>query len=153
MAPCTHPGTSREVKEARRPHTCSRSCAFEEKETKKKRKIPPHPKHTTKSAAARRRDHLETACDETRPTRSPTLARFHRSRVCGNRHRTALEISTSREVNEARLPHTCSRPYAFEEQKNKNKMILRSTRNPAVPKHTTKSTAARRLQPPRNGVQ
>ena len=36
------------------------------------------------------RDQLETACDETRPTRSPTLARFHGSRVCGNRPRTAL---------------------------------------------------------------
>ena len=39
------------------------------------------------------RDHLEAACDETRPTRSPTLARFHRSQVCGNRPRTALAIS------------------------------------------------------------
>ena len=37
MAPCTHPGTSREVNEARRPHTCCRPCAFEEKKTKKKR--------------------------------------------------------------------------------------------------------------------
>ena len=33
------------------------------------------------------RDHLETARDETRPTRYPILARFHRSRVCGNRPR------------------------------------------------------------------
>ena len=38
------------------------------------------------------RDHLETACDETRPTHSPTLARFHRSRVCGNLPGTALAI-------------------------------------------------------------
>ena len=38
-------------------------------------------------------DRLETACDETRPTRSATLARFHRSRVCGNRPRTALAIN------------------------------------------------------------
>ena len=31
------------------------------------------------------RDHLETACDETRPTRKPILARcLHRSRVYGN---------------------------------------------------------------------
>ena len=45
MAPCTHPGTSREVNEARRPHTCSRQCAFEEKRKKrKKRKNPAPPK-------------------------------------------------------------------------------------------------------------
>ena len=53
--PCTHPGNSREVKKARWPHTCSRPCAFEEKKSKKKksRKNPPHPKHITKSTAAR----------------------------------------------------------------------------------------------------
>ena len=39
------------------------------------------------------RDHLETARENARPTRWPTLARFHRSRVCGNRPRTALAIS------------------------------------------------------------
>ena len=55
MAPCTHPGTSREVNEARRPHTCGRPCAFEENKWKKKHeKIPPHPQHTTKSTAVRR---------------------------------------------------------------------------------------------------
>ena len=101
---------------------------------------PPHPGD---------RDHLETACDETRPTRSPTLARFHRSRVCGNRHRTALEISTSREVNEARLPHTCSRPYAFEENKKSRKK--NPEKIPPHPTHTTKSTAARRPRP-RDGL-
>ena len=37
MAPCTHPGTSRQVNEARRPHTCSRPCALEEKKKGKKR--------------------------------------------------------------------------------------------------------------------
>ena len=31
MAPCTHPGTRIQVIEARRPYTCSRPCAFEEK--------------------------------------------------------------------------------------------------------------------------
>ena len=36
MAPCTHPGTSRDVNEARWPHTCCRSCAFEEKNIKRK---------------------------------------------------------------------------------------------------------------------
>ena len=35
-------------------------------------------------------DHLETTCDETRPTRSPIHARFHRSLVGGNRPHTAL---------------------------------------------------------------
>ena len=48
------------------------------------------------------RDHLDTMCDETPRTRQPILARFNRSWVCGNRPRTALVISTSREVNEAR---------------------------------------------------
>ena len=43
------------------------------------------------------RDYLETAREETRPTRSPTLARFHRSQVCGNRPRTALAISKNDE--------------------------------------------------------
>ena len=86
------------------------------------------------------RDHLEKARDETRPTRSPVLARFHRSRVCGNRPRTALAISASREVNEARRPHTCSRPCAFKETKNrkkKNHKKIRPTqdipRNPQQP--------------------
>ena len=49
MAPCTHPGTSREVHEVRLPRTCSRPCAFEAKKTKKKTKS--HQalkKHTTK---------------------------------------------------------------------------------------------------------
>ena len=69
------------------------------------------------------RDHLETACDETRPTRQPILARFLRSRVCGNRPRTALAISTSREVNEARggLIHTCRMLCAFGEKKKEEK--------------------------------
>ena len=45
--------TSRQVNEARGPHTCSRPCSFEVKQTKKN-EIPPQSKHTTKSAAARR---------------------------------------------------------------------------------------------------
>ena len=50
------PCTSREVNEARGPHTCSRPCAFEEKITgrTKPEKNPPHPKHTTKSTATKR---------------------------------------------------------------------------------------------------
>ena len=78
---------SRKVNEARRPHTCSRPCAFEvrRKKRKKKHEISPGPKHTTKSTAARRPRPPETVCDETRPTRELMLARFgiHRSRVCG----------------------------------------------------------------------
>ena len=48
MAPCTHPGTSRELHEARLPRTCSRPRAFESK--KKKKKTKSHQtlkKHTT----------------------------------------------------------------------------------------------------------
>ena len=37
--------TSREVNEARRPHTSSKPCVFEEKK-ENKNEIPPHPKHT-----------------------------------------------------------------------------------------------------------
>ena len=36
---------------------------------KKHEKIPPYPKHTTKSTEGGDHDHLETARDETRPTR------------------------------------------------------------------------------------
>ena len=45
MAPCTHPGTSKEVHEARLPRTCSRPCAFEVK-NEKKNEIPPDIKKT-----------------------------------------------------------------------------------------------------------
>ena len=126
MQPCTHPGmkrlfclkaknglimkrffcpngliTSREVKEARRPHTCSRPCAFEEKT--KIEKLPPPKKSRTTQNTPRNpqqpgdRDRLKTARDETRPTRLPILACFHRSRVCGNRPGTALAISKNHE--------------------------------------------------------
>ena len=37
------------------------------------------------------------AYDEIRPTRYPMLARFHRSRVCGSRPRTALAIRKNEE--------------------------------------------------------
>ena len=33
MAPCTHPGTVREVNEASRPHTCGRPCSSDENNT------------------------------------------------------------------------------------------------------------------------
>ena len=39
-------------------------------------------------------------------------------------------LITAREVNEARRPHTCSSPCAFEEKKKEKK----KTRNPAAPK-------------------
>ena len=118
------------------------------------------------------RDHLKTACDETRPTRSPTLVRFHRSRVCGNRPRTALAISknhesytytqtddsimapctlsgTSREVNEARRPHTCSRPCAFEEKKTKPAKHEKSRPTQDTPPNLQQSGEPRL---PRDGV-
>ena len=41
MAPCTHPGTSREVNEARQSHACSRLCAFEETNTQTKNPAAP----------------------------------------------------------------------------------------------------------------
>ena len=58
-------------------------------------------------------------------------------------------LITSRDLNEARRPHTCCRPCAFEEQKsNKTKTI----KNTHCPKHNTISTAAWRPQPPRDGA-
>ena len=50
MAPCTHPGTSREVLEARLPRTCSRPCTFEVKKNEKKntKSHQTLKKHTTK---------------------------------------------------------------------------------------------------------
>ena len=43
------------------------------------------------------RDHFEAACEKTCPSRSPTLARFHRSQVCGNWPRTPLALSKNDE--------------------------------------------------------
>ena len=98
------------------------------------------------------RDHSETARDETRPTRLPILARFHKSRVCGNRPRTALAISTSR-GNKARRPHTCSRPCAFEEKIEKKN----TEKNPAPPKkhhetHISPATATTSRRRAKNHV-
>ena len=86
---------SREVKEARQPHTCSRPCAFEEK--KKDEKI--HPTQITPRNPHQPSDpnHLETDREEMRPTRWPILAQFHRYRVCESRPRTALAISKTDE--------------------------------------------------------
>ena len=55
MVPCTHPGTSREEHEARRPHTRSRTCAFEEKKVEKndaKKSAPPKTHHESHSSPA-----------------------------------------------------------------------------------------------------
>ena len=66
------------------------------------------------------RDHLETACDETRLTRLPMLARFHRSRVCVNRPRTALAFIKNderhtQETNDIMPPctHPDMRPFCL----------------------------------------
>ena len=59
--------------------------------------------------------------------------------------------TTSREVNETKGAHTCSRPRAFEEKKNEKKK-KKTWKNPSHPKHTTISTAARRPRPPWDGA-
>ena len=78
------------------------ACAFEvKKTTKTKNEIPPNNKKTHHEIYPQPpgdSDHLETACSETRPTRQPIVALFlHRSRVCGNRPRTALAIGKNDE--------------------------------------------------------
>ena len=76
-----------------------RSKKNEEIEKKKeKKKIRPTQNTPRNPQQPGDRDHLETAIDETRPTRLPILARFHRFRVCGNRLRTALAISKNRRM-------------------------------------------------------
>ena len=83
----------KEVNEARRSHTCSRPCTFKEKKSlKDDEKIRPTENTPRKPQQPGDHDRLKTACNETRLTRSPTLARFHRSGDCGNRPRTALAI-------------------------------------------------------------
>ena len=109
MAPCTHPGmnrlfclkaknsliTRREVIEARRPHTCSRPCEFEGKKIRKtknhKKSAPPKTHHESQSSpatATTSRRHVMK-----RLTRSPILARFHKS------PRTALAIGKDDECH------------------------------------------------------
>ena len=93
---------SREVNEARRPRTCSRPCAFEEKKSrqKKSRKNPPHRKHTTKATAARRpppasRRHVMKHVPRVRPHSPASID----PGFCGNRPRTALAISKNDECH------------------------------------------------------
>ena len=80
--------------------------------------------------------------------KKPILARVHRSRVRLNRPRAAVTDSTCREVNEARRPHTCIRPCAFEEKKTGKRHEI-----PPRPKHTSKSSTARRPRSPRDDMQ
>ena len=75
---------------------------------------------------------------QTRPERTP------------NTHTNSIRLTTSREVNEARLPHTCSRPCAFEEKITGR---TKPEKNPPHPKHTTKSTATKRPRATRDGMQ
>ena len=81
---------------------CVRRKTKIEKKTKKSRRTQNTPRNPQQPGD---RDNLETACDETRPTRSPTLARLHRFRVCGNRPRTALAIS---KIDECHVPRWSS---------------------------------------------
>ena len=125
MAPCTHPGMKRLFcpKGKKRPRSlrsfgfasllverCMRQSGLvlaadrvrskeknEQKNGKKSRPLENTPQNPHQPSD---RDHLETACDETRPTRSPTLARFHGSQVCGIRPRTALAISKTLNVTQ-----------------------------------------------------
>ena len=64
--------TSRDVNEARRPHTCSRPCAFEEKQNRKK-------KNTKKSAPPK--THHEIHSSPATVTTSRRLATKHVPRV------------------------------------------------------------------------
>ena len=105
--------TSREVNEARGPHTCSRPCAFKGKQnrkthtyTRKKKKNPPHPKHTTKSTAAPRpRPPRDGARRNTSHTRYIAHARpLPQIPGCGNRPRTALAIGKNHEECYAYTP-------------------------------------------------
>ena len=61
----------REVNEAKRRHTSSWPCAFEEKKSRKKKheKIHPTQNAPQKPQQPGDRDHLETAREKTRPTR------------------------------------------------------------------------------------
>ena len=64
--------TSREVNEAKSLIPATGRVRSKSKKRKTKHETPPHPKHTTKSTAARRpRPPPKTACDESRPRVSP----------------------------------------------------------------------------------
>ena len=91
---------NRAVNEARRPHTCSRPCAFEK--TLTKTKPPPTRSRRTKNTPRNPqhpgdRIRLQTACNDTRSTREPILSRCNSSRVCAKRSRAALATSKNQE--------------------------------------------------------
>ena len=79
------------------------------KRNEKEHEIPPHPKHTTKSTAARRlrpprdgvRRYTSHALTHTRP--------LHRSRVCGNRPRTTLASVKTTNVTHTRTDRQTGR--------------------------------------------
>ena len=72
----------------------SRPCLIKNK-NKKKIKIRSTQNTPRNPQPPGHRDQLETARDETRPTRQPMLARFlHRSQVCGNQPRLYTYIPT-----------------------------------------------------------
>ena len=62
--------TSREVNEAKRPHTCSRPCAFEEKKRKKRNPAAPkthHEIHSSPATATTPRRHVTKHVPRVRP--------------------------------------------------------------------------------------
>ena len=71
MAPCTHPGTSGEVDEARGGLILAAGRVRSKKKKRKTstRKKSPHPNTPQNPQQPGDRDHIETAYGETRPTR------------------------------------------------------------------------------------
>ena len=76
--------------------------------------MPPNPKHTTKSTAAQRPRPPRDGARRNTFHALAHLARFHRSRVCGNRPRTALAISKNDEcytyTQTKRIMEPCTYP-------------------------------------------
>ena len=96
----TYTGTSSEVNEARGGLILAAGRVRSKKKKvgkRKNEKICPTENTPRNPQQPSDRDHLDTAREKPRPTRSPILARFDRSRVCGNRPRTALAISKNDE--------------------------------------------------------
>ena len=86
--------TSTEVNEATGPHTGNRLWALGKEKIEKKitkKSVPPQTYHDIHSSPATAPASIRRATKYV--PRVPILACFHRSRVCGNRPRTALAIS------------------------------------------------------------
>ena len=136
--------TIRDVNEARRPHTCSRPCAFEKKrkEKKNKKSAPSgthHENHSSQATATNSRWRATKQGPRVSPY-SPAsidpgfveiglvhLSQSVKTTNVTHTHTQTNEImaprthpGTSREVNEERRPHTGSRPCAFEEKKTRD---------------------------------